>query len=56
MVASGLLSQQSVVMSAADGNFQTIEELALCIKASMLLPGITHEPVRLKVGMFDADS
>ncbi len=49
VVASGLLSGKAVVMSAENGNFQTPEELSQCMKASMLLPGITGEAIRLKV-------
>lgn len=48
VVASGLLSQQSVAMSAENNNFRTLEELAHCMKASMLLPGVTGDTVRLK--------
>lgn len=49
VVASGLLSEKAVVMSAANRNFQSADELAQCMKASMLLPGITGEAIRLKV-------
>jgi predicted acylesterase/phospholipase RssA len=48
VVASGLLSRKAVVLSAKNGNFQTLKELAECMKASMLLPGITGDAVRLK--------
>lgn len=48
IVASGLLSRESLVLSAALGNFQNVEELAQCMKASMLLPGVTGEVIRLK--------
>jgi hypothetical protein len=50
VVASGLLSGKAVVLSAENKNFQTEEELSQCMKASMLLPGITGEAIRLKVG------
>ena len=49
MVASGLISGKAVVMSAENKNFQTFPELAECMKASMLLPGIAGDAVRLKV-------
>ena len=49
VIASGLLSKRSVAMSAEDGNFRNIQELANCMKASMLLPGVTGDTVRLKV-------
>jgi hypothetical protein len=49
IVASGLLSKQAVVMSYEHGNFRTLEELAVCMRASMLLPGVTGEITRLKV-------
>lgn len=48
VVASGLLSKRSVAMSAEDGNFRTVQDLANCMKASMLLPGVTGDTVRLK--------
>lgn len=51
IVASGLVSRKSVVLSADNNNFQSIAELADCMKASMLLPGVTGEVVRLKVSL-----
>jgi hypothetical protein len=36
-------------MSAEKKNFQTLHELTECMKASMLLPGVTGEVIRLKV-------
>lgn len=51
VVASGLQSRGPVVLSAAEGNFQSLDELAQCIKSSMLLPGITGEPIQLKVSL-----
>ncbi|KAM3571738.1 hypothetical protein VYU27_006217, partial [Nannochloropsis oceanica] len=47
VVASALLSKQSVPLSSADGNFQTLQELAQCMRASMLLPGIAGPLVRI---------
>ena len=49
VVASGLLSKQPVVFSYEDGNFRTLSELTECMRASMLLPGVTGNVVRLKV-------
>jgi len=49
VVASGLLSRKAVVLSATNGNFRDIGELAECMKASMLIPGLTGDVVRLKV-------
>jgi len=37
------------VMSARDGNFQSLDELTECMKASMLIPGVAGDVVRLKV-------
>mmetsp|Transcript_28925 Transcript_28925/g.41244 ORF Transcript_28925/g.41244 Transcript_28925/m.41244 type:complete len:581 (+) Transcript_28925:57-1799(+) len=48
VVASGLLSRKAVVLSAKNGNFQDLQELAECMKASMLLPGLTGDVIRLK--------
>jgi hypothetical protein len=44
-----VVSQKAVVLSAADKNFQTLPELTDCIRASMLIPGICGDVVRLKV-------
>lgn len=52
IVASGLLSQESVVLSAQDGNFASMEQLALCLRASMMIPGVAGDVVRLKVLTF----
>jgi hypothetical protein len=49
VVASGLLSRKAITMSATDKNFKSIEELGECMKASMLLPGVTGDAIRLKV-------
>jgi hypothetical protein len=48
IVASGLLTKKAVIMSAAENNFKSIEELGQCMKASMLLPGVTGDVIRLK--------
>lgn len=49
VVVSGLLSETSIALSAAEDNFHSVNELADCIKASMALPGITGDVVRLRV-------
>ncbi|TFJ80567.1 hypothetical protein NSK_007994 [Nannochloropsis salina CCMP1776] len=48
VVVSALQSQQPVALSSADGNFQTLAELAQCMRASMLLPGIAGPLVRIE--------
>jgi len=48
IIASGLLSKKAIIMSAADGHFKSRNELSECMRASMLLPGITGDPVRLR--------
>eukprot|EP01032_Pedospumella_encystans_P010127 gene10127-11864_t len=48
IVTSGLLTQESVVLSAKDGNFATMPQLAECLRASMMIPGVAGEVVRLK--------
>lgn len=48
VVCSGLTSEKSLVLSASSGNFDSLSGLCRCIKASMLLPGITGDVVRLK--------
>jgi predicted acylesterase/phospholipase RssA len=47
VVASALRLHRSVALSAAKGNFQSIEELTDCMRASMLLPGIAGPWVHL---------
>lgn len=49
IVASGLLSCKSVVLSAEQLNFRDLDELSQCMKASMCLPGIAGDAVRLQV-------
>jgi hypothetical protein len=49
VIASGLLSRQSVALSVDYDNFQSLDELSECMRASMLLPGVTGEVVRFKV-------
>jgi hypothetical protein len=56
VVASGLLSRKAVVMSAEKKNFQTLDELTQCMRASMLLPGVTGEVVRLKGTQAEGDN
>ena len=48
VVASGLLSKQSIALSYEEGNFKNLAELTQCMRASMLLPGITGDTTRLK--------
>lgn len=47
IIASGLHSQQAVILDAQHGNFATPDELAECLRASMLLPGVAGPVVRL---------
>ena len=47
IVASGLVSRQAVVLDSHHGNFASLPELAECMRASMLLPGIAGPVVRL---------
>eukprot|EP01038_Epipyxis_sp_PR26KG_P008189 gene8189-11078_t len=56
VVASGLLSRKAVVLSAKNKNFQSLAELAECMKASMLLPGITGDVIRLKGSQASGDN
>jgi predicted patatin/cPLA2 family phospholipase len=48
VVASALLSKKSITMSSADANFQSLDDLTNCMRASMLLPGVSGDIVRLK--------
>ena len=56
VVASGLLSRKAVVMSAETNNFKNLTELAECMKASMLLPGVTGEVMRLKGAQAESEN
>lgn len=40
VIASGLRSEKPVIMDMANGSFETLDELASCMHASCLLPGI----------------
>eukprot|EP00566_Odontella_aurita_P005970 CAMPEP_0113532538 /NCGR_PEP_ID=MMETSP0015_2-20120614/4115_1 /TAXON_ID=2838 /ORGANISM="Odontella" /LENGTH=573 /DNA_ID=CAMNT_0000431511 /DNA_START=413 /DNA_END=2134 /DNA_ORIENTATION=+ /assembly_acc=CAM_ASM_000160 len=50
VVASGLRSGKSVVLSMENGGFSSLEELANCMHASCLLPGIAGPLMNLKKG------
>ncbi|CAN0267278.1 unnamed protein product, partial [Scytosiphon promiscuus] len=41
VIASGVSSKKAVVMTSESGNFKTLRELTECMRASMLLLGIT---------------
>ena len=47
VVTSGLISKRSILLTAKDNNFKTLIELTNCLRASMLIPGITGDVVRL---------
>ncbi|CAM9200175.1 unnamed protein product [Chrysoparadoxa australica] len=47
VIASGVQSGKSVALSAKGGHFSSLEELTACMRASMLLPGITGPLVNL---------
>ena len=47
IVASGLLSLKSVVLDVENGNIQDMASLCECLRASMLLPGLTGPVVHL---------
>jgi hypothetical protein len=48
VVASGLKSQRAFVMDMARGSFTTIEELACCMRASCLLPGVAGPVMNMR--------
>lgn len=48
VIASGVASKKAVVLSSKGGHFKTLRELTECMRASMLLPGITGPMVRLQ--------
>ena len=50
VVASGLVSESSVTLNEASGNFNDLNSLTECMWASMLLPGIAGPPVSIKRG------
>mmetsp|Transcript_27280 Transcript_27280/g.45471 ORF Transcript_27280/g.45471 Transcript_27280/m.45471 type:complete len:520 (+) Transcript_27280:25-1584(+) len=47
ILASGLETESAVVLGAAEGHFSDSTQLAQCIRASMLLPGIAGPVVNL---------
>jgi predicted acylesterase/phospholipase RssA len=47
VLASGLETQRPAVLGSAEQAFSTLDELATCLRASMLLPGITGPPMQL---------
>lgn len=51
VLASGLDTQRPYVMGSREGHFRELSELALCLRASMLLPGITGPPILLPSSM-----
>ena len=62
VIASGLKSQKAIVMDMQKGSFTNIQELASCMQASCLLPGVAGPVMNLRKdnttslkhnGMFD---
>ena len=47
VVASGMDSEQPIVMNYKDGHFRSLEELAKCMHGSCLLPGIAGPVVNI---------
>lgn len=41
VIASGVKTAKAVVLTSEGGNFKSLRELTECMRASMLLPGIT---------------
>jgi hypothetical protein len=56
VIVSGLISNKSIALSAEKQNFQSLSELAECIKASMALPGITGDVIRFKGSQLERSS
>lgn len=54
LVASGLKSEGPVVMDYAGGHFTSIEELAHCMHASCLLPGIAGPIMNLDMNVVES--
>ena len=48
VMASGLKSQRAFIMDMARGSFSNIEELACCMRASCLLPGVAGPVMNMK--------
>lgn len=49
VVASSLHSMQSVALKSQAGHFDSLDQLLLCLKSSMCVPGVAGPPVRLNV-------
>lgn len=48
VMASGLKSQRAFIMDMARGSFSNIEELACCMRASCLLPGVAGPVMNMR--------
>lgn len=48
VLASGLRTQRPFVLGSRERCFSNLPELATCLRASMLLPGITGPPIELR--------
>ena len=48
VMASGLKSQKAIVMDMKRGSFNNIQELAMCMQASCLLPGVAGPVMNLR--------
>jgi predicted acylesterase/phospholipase RssA len=55
VVASGLKSNEAVVMDMENGQFESLEELGKCMHASCLLPGIAGPVMNMKVNKNNED-
>ena len=49
VIASGLKSQRAIIMDMEKGSFSSIEELASCMRASCLLPGVAGAVMNIKL-------
>lgn len=52
VIASGVTSKKAVVLTSKGGHFKTLRELTECMRASMLLPGITGPMVSCRKCVF----
>lgn len=55
VLASGLKSQKAIIMDMEKGSFSNIAELANCMRASCLLPGVAGAVMNIKLPQNDGD-
>lgn len=53
VMASGLKSEKAIIMDMERGSFRNIQELASCMRASCLLPGVAGPVMNMKINAIE---